>query len=136
MTVLQAIDSLRQDLDRTIESLEALRTGFGTFALVAPTRSEKRPELDARAKTRVKRFVDECLNTRDTAFIRGTVLWKAYQRWCRLNDVKPVGPGQFKARLEAAGYRYSRSRRIDGVQARTWEGVTLRRKPRAGVTIQ
>ena len=48
---------------------------------------------------------------------------------CKFNDVTPVRRGQFKARLEAAGYRYSRSRRIDGVQQRTWEGIALRRKP-------
>jgi Poxvirus D5 protein-like len=133
MNVIQAIDSLRNDLDRTIESLEALRNGFGTFALVAPVRVAQPVELDPRAKVRVKQFVDECLDTKERAFLRGSSLWNAYIRWCKFNDNKPVSPRQFKSRLEAAGFRYSRSRRIAGVQARTWEGVTLRKRR---VTVQ
>ena len=76
MNVLQAIDSLHGDLDRTIESLEALREGFGAFALVAPTKAARPVELAPRAKTRVKQFVDECLDPK----LRGISLWRAYQR--------------------------------------------------------
>ena len=133
MNVIQAIDSLRNDLDRTIESLEALRNGFATYALLAPdvdkpNKPAVRVELDDRVKDGLKRFVDENLTAKENAFARCSALWAAYIRWCRFNDAKPVTSHQFTARLRAIGITYSRSRRIAGQQARTWEGVALRKR--------
>ena len=132
MNHLQAIGRLHADLARTIESLDSLRTALALYTLAAeaPARTEK-PGRD-----RVKSFLDaHCRATRD-AYIRTTALYQGYRAWCVAHAVRPIPSGKFERRLMAQGYQYSRSRRIQGKQARTWEGLTMRTGRNTGATIQ
>ena len=127
MNVLEAIEVLRGDLDRTIESLEALRNGFALYAVAAPDLDRPfHPVQVAESEDRLKDFLAEKCRTGERLYIRASVLRGAYCRWCKLRGARPGGPAQFTMRLMNAGYRYSRSRRIRGLQQRTFEGIALR----------
>jgi hypothetical protein len=132
MNVIEAIASLRHDLDRTIESLELLRNGFSSYALIAEDLDKPRHEIQPRVPgERLKGFLEEYCHIEASSWVRTSALWTAYKRWCRLHADGGIGPVQFHARMLAQGFILSRSRRIRGKQSRTWEGIGLRtvRKP-------
>lgn len=129
MNVIEAIATLRHDLDRTIESLEALRNGFAGYAEVAPVLHQPYREIDLKkADPRLSDFLTKACRTSEGSYVRVTDLWRAYVRWCRRNDVSQLGRSHFASRVRALGYEYSRSRRVRGLQVRTWEGLKLAKK--------
>ena len=95
MTVLDSITLLRNDLDRTIESLEALRTGFALYAQIAPDLDKPRKSfVPAKAGERLQKFLSTMTETRKGAYVRVSALRKAYLRWCVLTSTPAVPPGR------------------------------------------
>jgi hypothetical protein len=54
------------------------------------------------------------------------IIWGAYRNWCESHGTRPKPACEFNAALRDAKCRQGRSRRIEGRQVRTWEGVRLR----------
>ena len=80
----------------------------------------------------LKGFLRDCCEV-DLAGIDGEdCLWvtladlrAAYERWARDCGENPLAPDQFSERMRLKGFVQNRSRRPDGKQARTWEGLAL-----------
>lgn len=128
MTITSAINLLLEDLDRTAQSVQALRRSVAEYGMFAPV--AKRPPATElkRLDHKIPEFLADCCQLKTDAWVRSAHLYSAYRRWCRLRDLRPARPGQFQLRLTAEGLLYSRSRRFRGTQKRTWEGVGLRRR--------
>ncbi len=80
----------------------------------------------------LKEFLDDCCKIDDAAegitglFIRTSDLAAGYEWWAKQNRERyPLGKEAFTERLHSKGFTQSRSRRIDGKQSRTWEGIEL-----------
>ena len=80
----------------------------------------------------LKEFIDDCCRRDDPEndvvglFVRATDLSAGYEWWAKQNRERyPLGREAFTERLQAKGFTQNRSRRIDGKQARTWEGIEL-----------
>jgi putative DNA primase/helicase len=70
----------------------------------------------------VKRFLQECTNSNDSAVTRSNILYERYERWCSDNGERPVSRKALAGRLYEAGFSSSRLSRGD----RAWRGVALR----------
>jgi hypothetical protein len=70
-------------------------------------------------------FLNDCCELRDGSFVGTGDLWRAYLIYEQENDL-PKLPGGFHAAMRARGYVENRSRRVNGKQLRTYEGVALR----------
>jgi P4 family phage/plasmid primase-like protien len=74
----------------------------------------------------LKDFIEDCCHVDSGAFVKATDLTAAYERWAKQTRERfPLGREGLAERLHAKGFEQSRSRRIDGKQARTWEGIEL-----------
>ena len=75
----------------------------------------------------LKEFLEDYCELVEGAYIRTADLVGGYEYWCRQNNEKhPLGREGFADRLYAKKFKQSRSHRIDGKQARTWEGIQLK----------
>jgi P4 family phage/plasmid primase-like protien len=98
------------------------RDGLGYPPEVAAASQEWREHDDP-----LKEFLEDCCEMGEELFTRATDLGTAYELWCKDNRERfPVGRESFNERLMAKGFVQSRGRRIDGKQARAWEGVALK----------
>lgn len=75
----------------------------------------------------LREFIEECCELAEGNFVKATTIAAAYEWWCKQNRERyPIGRTSFIERLESKGLTRNHARRIDGVQARTWEGIQLR----------
>jgi putative DNA primase/helicase len=78
-------------------------------------RDQYRREADT-----VQTFVEDACVLDPKRRIGVAALHKAYEEWCRSNQLKPYGLRRFGSALEESGFR--KQRRIEGY---TWEGIGL-----------
>lgn len=82
------------------------------------------PPLPAKNPFRV--FLDDCCLVEKGRWVRGASIYKAYITWCHLNGAGvPMERGSFHY-VMLKMFTYNRSRRVDGKQMRSWEGVGLK----------
>ena len=75
----------------------------------------------------LKEFLEDCCEIGDDLFVRASDLAAGYEWWAKQNRERyPLGREGFNERIQSKGFTQSRSRRIDGRQARTWEGIELK----------
>jgi P4 family phage/plasmid primase-like protien len=99
-----------------------LKEGLGDPPEVSSAGQEWREHDDP-----LKEFLDDCCEKGDELFIRASDLAAGYDHWAKqARERYPLGREAFNERLQAKGFKQSRSRRIDGKQTRTWEGIELR----------
>ncbi|MCU1324665.1 MAG: hypothetical protein JWN34_35 [Bryobacterales bacterium] len=106
------------------------RNGLGDPPEVASAGEEWREHDDP-----LKEFLDDyCLLDEEELYIKASELGQAYEYWAKQNRERyPLGREAFNERLQAKGLKQSRSRRIDGKQARAWEGINIRPEILAGL---
>jgi P4 family phage/plasmid primase-like protien len=98
------------------------RSGLGEPPEVSDANTLWREEDDP-----LKEFLEDACEVGEEYFCRVSEMVAAYEWWAKSNGEKfPLGRKDFNARLIAKGFTQLRSRRIDGEQARTWEGVKVR----------
>jgi hypothetical protein len=75
----------------------------------------------------LKDFLEVCCEERRNLYSTVCDLMTAYLWWAEQNeDHYPLRREEFAEQLMMKGFRQNRSRRLDGMQCRTWEGLTLR----------
>ena len=75
----------------------------------------------------LKEFLDDCCEIDPALFVKASDLAAGYEWWAKQNRERyPLGREAFTDRLQSKKFEQSRSRRIDGKQARTWEGIELK----------
>ena len=98
------------------------RSGLGEPPEVSDANTLWREEDDP-----LKEFLEDTCDVGEEYFCRVGDMAAVYEWWAKSNGEKfPLGRKDFNARLIAKGFTQLRSRRIDGEQARTWEGVKVR----------
>jgi P4 family phage/plasmid primase-like protien len=123
---LQLPDKLRTDLAGVLAwgvrgFLAWQKDGLGDPPEVSQASLEWREHDDP-----IKEFLEDCCDIAEEYFCRCSDLGSAYEWWCKTNREKyPLGREAFGERVLSKGFKTSRSRRIDGKQARTWEGIQL-----------
>jgi putative DNA primase/helicase len=70
----------------------------------------------------VRRFLQECVESSDTAVTQSKILYERYERWCSENGERGVSMKKLAEKLADAGY--IRARLAGGHRA--WQGVKLR----------
>jgi len=73
-------------------------------------------------------FFHDCCQTGGEAWVRCSELSDTYAWWCKKNHERfPLSRENFGDRIQARGFRQSRSRRsAEDKQMRTWEGLSVR----------
>jgi len=73
-------------------------------------------------------FFPDCCEVEAVAWVRRSELSDTYAWWCKVNHERhPLSRQTFMERMEARGFRKSRSRRsAEDKQMRTWEGLRVR----------
>lgn len=70
-------------------------------------------------------FVKARCTTGPQSWALSAELFKAYCAWSPANGEPPLGRSGFHTGMLSLGYEYSRSRRVNEVQQRTFEGLAL-----------
>ena len=71
----------------------------------------------------VSDFIVEQCRTGSSLWVRSVELYSSYVRWCGDRHEIALDRKAFRDGMEALGFQASRSRRLNGTQARTFEGV-------------
>jgi hypothetical protein len=71
-------------------------------------------------------FVRAACSTGPAYWIACPGLRALYLKWCQVNEEQPLGRTQFGDAVTSLGFAASRSRRVDGKQCRTFEGIAAR----------
>jgi len=114
--------------------MEWIRNGLGEPPEIKAAGKEWRDHDDS-----IKEFLDDCCNVdldtvksphpEERLFVPVSDLTAAYRWWAKQHGEKfPLGREGLKEKLESKGFWENRSRRINGIQTRTWEGLELRRE--------
>lgn len=84
-------------------------------------------KTSARKNDGLQPFLDACCVLGAQHFVRVGDLAAAYSKWARKDSRVEFSREHLMGKLYVRGYEQSRSRRIEGRQARTWEGIGLKR---------
>jgi P4 family phage/plasmid primase-like protien len=134
---LQLPDKLRAELPGILAwavrgAIVWLKEGLGDPPEVSSAGAEWREHDDP-----LKEFIDDCCELGPGAYVRAQDLAAGYELWAKQNRERyPLGREAFNERLLAKGFKQSRSRRVEGKQLRTWEGIELRSDVAAAVSKQ
>jgi len=102
--------------------LEWQQKGLGDVAEIKKANTEWRENDDP-----LREFIEDCCDVGNGQWVRSAELAAAYAWWAKQHGERfPLGREPFQERIKALGFRYSRSREVDGKQIRSWEGIGLK----------
>src|SRR5262249_17044344 len=92
------------------------------IGLKPPQRVVDATRLYRKEVDHVRRFLQECTNSKESAATRSSILYERYDRWCSENGERPVSRKALAGRLYEVRFSATRLARGD----RAWRGIELR----------